>query len=57
MRLVRQLAGDDVGEQHDLGVGEQHANLGTRQRFAARFTFGERQRARQRLDGTVEQAT
>ena len=56
MRLVGNAAGDDVGEQHDLGIGEQHADLGARQRLAARLALGQRQRVRQRLDGTVEQA-
>ena len=56
MRLVGNAAGDDIGDQHDLGIGEQHADLGPRQRLAARLAFGQRQRARQRLDGAVEQA-
>ena len=56
MRLVGNAAGNDVGDQHDLGIGQQHADLGARQRLAARLALGERQRVGQRLDGTVEQA-
>ena len=56
MRFVGNAAGNDVGDQHDLGIGEQHADLGAGQRLAARLALGQRQRVRQRLDGTVELA-
>ena len=56
MRVVGQRAGDDVGEQHDLGVGEQHADLGPGQRFVPYLPLRQRHRRRQVFDGAVEQA-
>ncbi len=56
MRIVRHVAGDDIGKQHDLGIGKQNAELGPGQRLAARLALGQRRRRRQRLDGAVEQA-
>ena len=56
MRIVRHVAGDDVGEQHDLGIGEQHAEFGPGQRLATRLALGKGSRRGQRLDDTVEQA-
>ena len=56
MRVVGHVAGDDVGKQHDLGIGQQHAELGPGQRLAARLALGKGRRRRQRLDRAVEQA-
>ena len=56
MRIVGHVAGDDLVEQHDLGIGEQHAEFGAGQRLAARLALGKRCRRRQVLDLAVEQA-
>ena len=56
MRIVGHVAGDDVGEEHDLAVGKQHTEFGPCQRLAARLALGECGRRRQGLDRAVEQA-
>jgi hypothetical protein len=54
--IVRQVGSDQIVKQHDLGIGEQHADFGTRQALAFLLSFGHLLRRRQLLDLAIEQA-
>ncbi len=56
VRVLRHVGLQQLLEQHDLGVGQQHRQLRTGQALAARLAFGQFGIGRQEFDLTVEQA-
>ncbi len=52
--IVRHVAVEQFAVERQLGVGEQHRELGPRQRRVALAPLGERHLVRQVLDGAVE---
>jgi hypothetical protein len=54
--IVGHVAGEQIVEQDDLGIGHQHADLGAGQRLARLLPLRDGGVVGQHLDGAVEQA-